>query len=121
MTNTFELGIGVVLLCVGLVAGIRKNFSLGLSPGRAGGSAHPLFTITITGIRAIIFALVTLVSSLTVILVWLHYNPVQGASMDDRGIIGFVALSSIVISILCFLICAFFEFLYHIEQNVKKR
>jgi hypothetical protein len=119
VNNIFELGVGVVLLCVGLIAVIQKKFSMGLGPAR-GGSAHPLFTINITGIRAVIFGLEAVISAVAIFLIWLRYNPLQGSPIDDTGIVGFAALCAIGISLICFVICAFFEILHFLGQRNKE-
>ena len=119
MSDLFELGVAVVLLCVGLIAGFQKKVTIGLGSAR-GGSPHPLFNVSITGSRAVVFAFVTFIAAILVILIWLHYNPIQGSPIDDTGIVGFTALTALGISLFCFAICAFFELLHFLEQRNKQ-
>ena len=119
MNNLFELGISAVLLCVGLIAIIQKKFGFGLGPAH-GGSPHPLFTINLTGLRAIVFGLETVNSAVAIFLIWLHYNPLQGSPIDDTAIVGFAALTAIGVSLFCFVICAFFELLHFLGQRNKQ-
>ncbi|MBX3086657.1 MAG: hypothetical protein KF716_33795 [Anaerolineae bacterium] len=119
MNDLFELGIAVVLLCVGLIAGFQKKLTIGLGPSH-GGSPHPLFSVSITGSRTVVFAFVTVIAAISVILIWLHYNPIQGSPIDDTGIVGFTALSAIGVSLFCFAVCAFFELLHFLEQHNKQ-
>jgi hypothetical protein len=101
----FELGIGAFLLIGGIVGVIKKRFSFGLGPAR-GGSASPNFTVTLTESRAVFFSRLCVVEGAIVIALW--FIAYSGDKVLTRWI-GAVAGAALIIALLTFGICAFFE------------
>ena len=120
VNNGFELFVGLALLVLGVIGSIQKRFSFGLGPAK-GGSASPDFTITLTESRAVFFSRFCIAEGGIIVALWLL------AFIGDMILprwSGFVAGAGLVIALLVFAVCAFFELsepLIAKDQKGKKK
>jgi hypothetical protein len=105
IATTFELIVGLALLVWGVIGTLQKRSSFGLG-SKTGGPASRDFTITLTESRAVFFSRICIVEGGIIVALWLL------AYMGDmilRRWLGFVAGAGLVIALLVFAGCAFFE------------
>lgn len=122
MSNHYtEFGIGVLLLIAGLASVAQKHFELGL------GRARPVFTITLTGRRAICFGIASIIGAAITLLPWLYVSITNNlaAATDNRlplfaiHRLPLFAVLGIAVAALAFIGASFFQFLSALRNKVR--
>ncbi len=109
-----ELIAALMQLAAGIFCLVKKRFSFGIGGGRSG-LAGPLFTVHLSGSRAVLFGVASVAGALIALIPWLHvYFTNNVIAMSDQTL-PFVAICGLVVAALGFVISSFLELLYRVR------
>jgi hypothetical protein len=112
MSNHYtEFGVGIMLLIAGLASLIQKRFELGLVRSRS------VFTITLTGRRAICFGIASIIATAFTLLPWLYVNITNNVAAAADETLPFLAFLGIAVATLGFIGASFFQFLSYLRSK----
>ncbi len=115
-----ELTAGLMQLAAGIFCLVKKNFSFGLGGGRTG-LGGPIFTIHLSGSRAIFFGIVGIIGAMITLIPWLYvYFTNNVAAMADETL-PFVAIVGVIVAALGLIVGSFFELLYKVRIKAEEQ
>jgi hypothetical protein len=115
-----ELVTGLILTSLGILSIVRKRLSFGLFGGRSG-LAGPLFTLQLTGKRAISFGICSIVGALIVVVAWLSVYSTHNLNATTDNTLAVAAIVGVIVAAFGLLVSYFFEVLSIVKDKAVMR